>query len=142
MRRAGSVVLVVFAAVGCVQTQATLLNPSLTLRPTCPEAVLMFTSADRVGKPYVEIALLNSTGDNSMTTEAGMHNSQRQKAAKVGANGIIMGETRDAGQGAQVASALLGTPANRRGRAVAIYIADDSVRVQTTCAAAHPASGS
>jgi hypothetical protein len=67
-----------------------------------------------------------------------MHNSQRQQAAQMGANGIIIGETRDAGQGAQVAAALFGTPANRRGRAVAIYIAEDSVRARNVCAAAHP----
>jgi len=140
MRRIALVTGLAAVAAACVNTQATLLNPSLTLRPTCPEAVLMFTSPDRVGKPYVEVALLNSTGDNSMTTESGMHNSQRQKAAALGANGIIMGETRDAGQGAQVASAILGTPANRRGRAVAIYIAEDSTRVRETCTAAHPQS--
>jgi hypothetical protein len=130
--------LLLVSAFGCVRTQATLLNPTLTLRPSCPEAVLLFLSADRVGRPFVEVALLNSTGDNSLTSESGMHDSQRQKAAELGANGIILGETRDAGQAAQVASALFGTPANRRGHAVAIYIAEDSARVHETCSKAHP----
>jgi hypothetical protein len=75
--------LLLASAFGCVQTQATLLNPTLTLRPSCPEAVLVFLSADRVGRPFVEVALLNSTGDNSLTSESGMHNSQRQKAAEL-----------------------------------------------------------
>jgi hypothetical protein len=125
---------------GCVHTQAVVLDPSFGLRPTCPEAVLLFTTAERVGRPYVEVALLSSRGDNNLTSESEMHESQRQKAARLGANGVILGETRDAGAVAVVANAVLGTPADRRGRAVAIWIAEDSVRVQEVCARARPRS--
>jgi hypothetical protein len=69
-----------------------------------------------------------------------MYESQRQKAARLGANGVIVSETRDAGAVAVVANAVLGTPADRRGRAVAIYIAEDSTRVRETCERAHPRS--
>lgn len=136
MRRIILPALAAAAVAACVTTHATLLDPSLTLRRTCPEAVLIFTDASRVGQPYVEVALLTSSGDQNLTSESGMHESQRDRAAKLGANGIILGETRDAGQVAQVANALLGTPADRRGRAVAIYIAGDSLRVSEACARA------
>ena len=140
MRRILVALLASAPLLGCVHTQATVLDPSFALRPTCPEAVLLFTAADRVGKPYVEVALLSSRGDNNLTSVTGMYESQRQKAARLGANGVILGETRDAGAVAVVANAVLGTPADRRGRAVAIYIAEDSVRVRETCERAHPRS--
>ena len=120
---------------GCVQTQHTLLNPAAQTHPAiCADGVAMFTDSSRVGKPYEEVALLNSTGSQAYTSEAGMLNSQRKDAAKIGANGVILQGTRDAGQGAQVASALFGTPANRRGHALAIYVPGDSTRVREACA--------
>ena len=124
---------------GCVQTQVTRLHPEQSYPKICPEGVALFTSADKVGQPYVEVAVLSSTGDQNYTSQAGMYNSQRKKAAEIGANGIVLGQTREAGTGAVVAQALIGTPANRRGQATAIYIASDSARVRTACAG-HPTS--
>ncbi len=86
-----------------------------------------------MGKAYEEVALLNSTGSQSFTSEAGMLNSQRKEAAKLGANGVLLQGTKDAGQGAQVAAALFGTPANRRGHAMAIYVPGDTARVRQAC---------
>jgi uncharacterized protein YpmB len=65
-----------------------------------------------------------------------MINSQRKKAAKIGANGLILGDVRDASTGAKVAQALLGTSANRKGKAIAIYIPEDTARVRQACATA------
>ena len=95
----------------------------------------VFTTAERVGKQYTEVALLDSKGDTDVTSESGMINSQRQKAAEVGANGIILGDVKDANTGAKVAKALLGTSATRKGKAMAIYIPEDSARVRQACAA-------
>jgi len=119
--------------IACVSTNAMVLNPSLRLAPACPEGVQVFTDSSKVGKPYTEVAVLSSSGDNDLTTESGMLNSQRKKAAELGANGIILGAMKDASTGAQVAQALLGTSANRKGRAVAIYIPSDSARVAAAC---------
>jgi hypothetical protein len=118
---------------GCVQTQVTRLHPEQSFPRICPEGVALFTSADKVGQPYVEVAVLSSTGDQNYTSQAEMYNSQRKKAAEIGANGIILGQTQEAGTGAVVAQALIGTPANRRGQATAIYIEGDSTRVQRVC---------
>ena len=138
MRRLPSVLMSLLPLVtACVSTQVTRLHPELTYPKICPEGVAMFTSADKVGMPYVEVAVLSSSGDQSMTTQAGMYESQRKKAADVGANGVILGQSQEAGTGAQVAHALIGTAANRRGQALAIYIASDSARVREACAARH-----
>jgi hypothetical protein len=122
----------------CVQTRVTLLRPEMRLAPICPEGVAVFLAADRVGQPYTELALLESTGDNAMTSEAGMYESQRKKAADIGANGLVLGPTRDANTAAQIAQTLIGTPANRRGRAIAIHIPADTARVTQACAGRMP----
>lgn len=119
---------------GCVNTQATLLDQTLHPAPICPEAVKLYLDSSRVGAPYTEVAFLTSSGDNNFTSENGMYNSQRQKAASLGANGIIMGQVKEASTGAQIASAIFGTPANRKGKAVAIYVPSDTARVRQACA--------
>lgn len=129
--------LAVLALAGCVSTNAALLDSTLKLTPlACPEAVQVFTDSSKVGKPYSEVALLSSSGDNDMTSESGMIKSQQKKAAQLGANGIILGQMKDASTGAQVAQAFLGTSANRKGRAIAIYIPSDTARVAAACSAA------
>jgi hypothetical protein len=121
------------ALVGCVSTNAALLNPSIKLAPVCPDGVMVFTDSSKVGKPYTEVAVLNSRGDNDMTSEGGMINSQRKKAAQLGANGIILSGMKDPTTGQQVWHALLGTSANRKGGAMAIHIPSDSARVAEAC---------
>jgi len=125
--------LVAVAVLGCVRTNASLLDPTLKLAPVCPDGVVVFTDSSKVGKPYREVAVLNSRGDNNMTSESGMINSQRKKAAELGANGVILGQMKDASTSAQVFQALLGTSANRKGGAIAIYIPSDSTRVAEAC---------
>jgi|SRR5690242_2427102 len=126
-------VALVFAMVACVSTNAAVLDPSLKLQPVCPDGVQVFTDSSKVGKPYTEVALLASKGDNEMTSESGMIESQRKKAAELGANGLILGQVKEASTGAQVARALLGTSANRKGNAIAIYIPSDTARVAAAC---------
>ena len=83
--------LLILVLASCVSTNAAVLDNSVKLVRTCSEGVTVYTAPDRVGKPYQEIALLNSKGESGLTTEGGMVNSQRQKAAQLGANGIIVG---------------------------------------------------
>src|SRR3989475_3301735 len=47
----------------CVSTNAALLNPSLKLAPVCPDGVQVFTDTSKVGKPYTEVAVLNSRSE-------------------------------------------------------------------------------
>jgi hypothetical protein len=117
----------------CVNTSATVLNPEAQRAPICPEGVQLFTAAEKVGKEFHEVAVLNSKGDSDWTSEEGMANSQRKKAAKLGANGVILGESKEPSTGAKIAKAFLGTSANRKGKSIAIYIPADSTRVAKAC---------
>jgi hypothetical protein len=129
--------IVAFAA-ACTSTNAALLDNSIRLQRTCPDAVKIYTTPAQVGASYQEVALLNSTGNTGFTSEAGMMKSMRKKAADVGANGIIMGNIDEPGAGAKVAAAIFGTGAERKGKSVAIFVASDTARVRQFCATATP----
>src|SRR2546428_14040769 len=112
----------VLTLAACVSTNAALLNPSLKLAPVCPDGVQVFTDTSKVGKPYTEVAVLNSKGGSDVTSGSGMINSQRKKAAGPGPNGLIVGSMRDPSTGAKIASSIFGTTAQRQGNAMPIYI--------------------
>ena len=130
-----AIVAVPFALLcaACVSTNAAVLDSSVSYQKICPDGVQIFTSVERVPGPYQEVALLNSSGESGWTTEKGMAHSQQQKAAQLGANGIIMGDTKEPNAGTKIIGSILGTGAERKGKAVAIFIPSDSVRVQRVC---------
>lgn len=128
---AGCAVVVSF--VGCMRTNAALMDTSVHLARTCPDAVKLYLSPDKVGTEYTEVALLNSTGNTNWTSESGMVKSMREKAADVGANGIIMGKIDEPSAGAKVAGAALGVATERKGKSLAIFVPADSAHVREVC---------
>jgi hypothetical protein len=134
------IVLLPLVLGACVSTNAALLNPTVRLAPVCPDGVALFTSPDKVGKEFSEIAILNATGESGWTSEGGMYNSMRKKAAELGANGIVLNDIKEAGAGAKVAAAIFGTGTERKGSSVAISIPSDSARVREACSETRKAS--
>ena len=136
-----------FAISAChyVATDASLIDPTSRLAKTCLAAVKLYTVPERVQQPYREVALLNSTGKTSYSSESDMIKSMREKAATVGANGIILDNINEpsamakiAGQIAQVGADVTGhvaeISAERSGRAMAIYVPADSAQTIAACA--------
>lgn len=74
--------------------------------------------------------ILNSSGETGSTSERGMYDSMRKKAAEAGANGIILGNIVEPTAGTKIVGALFGTGSQRKGTSTAIYIPSDSTRVQ------------
>jgi len=109
---------------GCVTTNATLLNGStMPLSSTLePEQIAIYRTAEQVGKSYKEVAILTSTGDSTLTDMAAFHRSMQERAAKVGANAVILGATREPSTGVELASLIFGLPANRKSEAIAISV--------------------
>lgn len=128
----------ILALTACVSTNAALLDPTVKLAPVCPEGVALFTTAERVGSAYTEVAILNSTGESGMTSEEGMYNSMRKKAASLGANGIILNSIKEPSAGSKIVGSLFGTGAERKGSSIAIHIPADSARVREACQATPP----
>ena len=109
---------------GCVTTNATLLNGSTMPAGAMlePEQIAIYRTADQVGRSYKEVAVLTSTGDSTLTDMAAFHKSMQERAAKVGANAVILGATREPSTGVELASLILGLPANRKSEAIAISV--------------------
>ena len=107
----------------CVQTNAVRLGAA-PARPPVPEAqVVVYRTAGQIPGKYEEVALLNSTGEATWTNEEKMFNSMRKKAAKLGANGIVLDAMSEPSAGAKVAAAVFGVGgAERKGKAIAIYV--------------------
>jgi hypothetical protein len=107
----------------CVTTNAARLGTSTVARPEVPvENVALYRIASQVPRPYEEVALLNSSGDSGFTDEAKMFESMREKAGEMGANGVILDAVSEPGSGAKVAAAIFGVSAQRKGKALAIWV--------------------
>ena len=120
--------------VACVSTNATVLDPSIKLARTCPDAVRLFTTPARVTSPYREVALLHSAGESGWSDEEGMMESMRNKAAEVGANGVILENIDEPSALTKVIGAVAKTGTTRKGKALAIYIPADSTSGAALCA--------
>ena len=108
---------------GCVTTNASMLGTATASRPvTLPQNVALYRTAEQVPGKYEEVALLNSAGDSGFTNEAKMFESMKKKAGEVGANAVILDALSEPSGGAKVAAAIFGVSAQRKGKAVAIYV--------------------
>ncbi|HJP60806.1 MAG TPA: hypothetical protein VJ865_12435 [Gemmatimonadaceae bacterium] len=131
-------------SLGCmgVSTNASLMDPSLHLAHTCPDAVKLFTTRDRVNAEYREVAVLYSTGLTRYSDEDDLIKSMRKKAAKIGANGIILDPIEEPKASTKIAAEVAnvltrdvtGISPERKGHALAIYIAADSASGRAVCA--------
>lgn len=118
----------------CVSTNAALIDPSVRLARTCPSAIKLYTTPDRVGQPYREVAILNAKGESNWSDEDDMIQSMRDKAAEVGANGIILSGIDEPSALTKVIGQVAKTGSQRKGKAMAIYVPSDATNTATTCA--------
>jgi hypothetical protein len=128
--------LCAFAAVvlcACVSTNAALIDPTVHLARTCPSAIKLYTTPDRVGHPYREVAILNAKGESNWSNEEDMIESMRDKAAEVGANGIILKGIDEPSALTKVIGQVAKTGSQRKGNALAIYVPSDSATTATVC---------
>jgi hypothetical protein len=108
--------------VACVTTNATRIGGGPIRTKVDPEHVLSYRSAEQVPGRYEEIAILHSEGEASWTNEEAMYRSMRKKAGEMGANAIILDALSEPSAGAKIAGAFFGTGAERKGKAIAIYV--------------------
>ncbi|MCB0719719.1 MAG: hypothetical protein KDD65_14815 [Bacteroidetes bacterium] len=109
------------SATGCVTTSVAPLN-NKTYAPINPSDVVVYLEEDDIPGDYEKVALLYSRGDYAWTDEARLFKKARKKAAKIGANGLLVQRIKEPNTGDKVAHALIGTEAKRRGEMVAIYV--------------------
>ena len=112
----------IFLLAGCMQTQATMMDSSLDLPRVHPDDVRLYRSEASIECEFDEVALIHAQGSTSFTNEKQMIKAARKRAARVGANGLILTEIDEPGAGAKVAGAVLGVDTERRGEMVAVYV--------------------
>jgi len=107
----------------CVTTKAIMLVPGEQYAPLPPDSVRIFVLESELDTlNYVRVALIEATGSSEWTSQTGMYNAMRKKAASLGCNGVLLPQIDEASSGAKVAGAIFGTGTERKGKAVAIRI--------------------
>ena len=108
----------------CTSTGAVLLGGTDPYPETDPYEVRVFLSEDEVPGDYERIALVTARSDSEWTDEADLIRAMRKRAARLGANGLIVGEVRDPTTLERVAEVLTDYEAQRRARGIAIRLPD------------------
>ena len=91
--------LLAVAAMGCVRSTTEMLSPA-RYPPTVPDSVTVFISVadvDAQGLAFERVAMIFIRATAEFTEENAIMRRAREDAAKIGANGIIMGNAREPG---------------------------------------------
>lgn len=109
--------------VGCVQTQATLLD-GMTYPLVHENDVTIYLNEDDIAGDWKPIAIIHAQGEAQWTRESQMLRKARERAGDLGANGLLIEDISEPSAAAQVAGEVLGTGTTRRGRLIAIRVFD------------------
>ena len=109
-------------------------SPILALSPTCLEAVPVYADSHLVPYDYYEVALITGEGNSVYTGNGDLLKAMRAKAASAGANGLILSDVSVSHATVKVVGAALGgKDADRKGKAIAIWMPSDTARVRLVC---------
>ena len=109
-------------------------NASLSLAPTCADAVRVYPDTEHVPYDYYEVALITSEGNSVYTGNGDLLKAIRNQAAGVGANGVVVTSLGATHATVRVIGAAVGSgDADRQGRALAIWMPSDTARVREAC---------
>ena len=122
------------AACGGARAQIVTRNPALTLSPTCANAIEVLPGPEKVPYDYYEVALITAEGNSVYNGNGDLLKSIRNQAASVGANGLIVDAIGASHATVKVLGATLGArDAERKARALAIWMPTDTARVREAC---------
>jgi hypothetical protein len=131
-----AVAMVVVAIVaGChTRAQVVATNPVVALSSTCLEAVPVYGDPHLVPYDYYEVALITAEGNSVYTGNGDVLKAMRRKAATQGANGLILADLSASHATVKVLGAAVGgNDADRKGKAIAIWMPSDTARVREVC---------
>lgn len=121
MRYALTAAVLALVISGCISTSVTPLSGK-TYPPVSEADVVIYLDEADIPGPYEKVAVIYARGDYAMTDESLMFKTVRKKAAKLGANGVLLREITEPSTGAKVAQVLLDTDASRKSELIAIYV--------------------
>lgn len=116
------------AVAGCVNVDATRLSANEILPARLAREVTIYTSRESIKHPYREIALLEANGDGTTTSERVFYESMRKRAAKLGANGLVLEPGLEPGPAIKIAATVFDVQYTRHRHAVAILVDETAAR--------------
>jgi hypothetical protein len=133
--KSAALVIGMTIAVGChSRAHVVATNPVIALSPTCLEAVPVYADSHLVPYDYYEVALITGEGNSAYVGNGELLKAMRRKAATAGANGLILSDLSASHATVKVIGAALGgKDADRKGKAIAIWMPSDTARVSTVC---------
>jgi hypothetical protein len=108
----------------CTTTSAVLLDGTGMYAETDPTQVRVYLRESDVPADYERIALVTAKAGASWTDETDLIRAMRKRAARMGANALIVGEIRDPSTLEHVAEVFTDYEPSLRGRGVAIRVSD------------------
>ncbi|MEM7494579.1 MAG: hypothetical protein AAF471_00225 [Myxococcota bacterium] len=121
-RLAWPVLSSLFLLVSCFSLNKSLLSRRHQHLPVPTEEVYVYSPGEEEPENYEKIAILYAKSDE-LVAESSIIDKFREESGKLGANAIILkGELVGPDTGDRVANAVFGTPSERRGQAIAIYV--------------------
>jgi hypothetical protein len=109
---------------------------AVTLAPVCTEGVIIYESGDQIPGDYRQVAWLETEGNAVWTRDSEMKRSMQEKAGRLGANAIVVGNFTSTKSSVKLIGAALGGTenANVKGSAMAIYVPSEAARSNAACA--------
>src|SRR4051812_12370688 len=121
LRRVAIFITAVALAACGGRTRIVASNPALSLAPTCADAVPVYPDNAHVPYNYYEVALITAEGNSVYNGNGDLLKAIRNKAAGVGANGVVVDSLNATHATVKIIGAAVGaSDADRKGRAVAI----------------------
>lgn len=115
----------------------TMVKPTANVRSyaaVCSEGVAVYASFDSVPYDYYEVALISAEQNSVYTSKDKMVEDMRKRAGEAGGNGLVINSIQSSKATVKQLGEALGTKsADREGKAVAIYMPADSMRVKSAC---------
>lgn len=129
------VVIVVGLTACAAKSRIVARNSDLSLAPSCADAVTVFPGREKVPYDYYEVALIAAEGNSVYVGNGDLLKLARNEAASVGANGLVLDSLGATHATVKVLGAAVGAKdAERKARAIAIWMPSDTARVRQVCA--------
>ncbi|HVF39903.1 MAG TPA: hypothetical protein VM939_08380 [Gemmatimonadaceae bacterium] len=135
LTRATLILALGIAASACgVRTTTTDVNPNVTRKPTCDEAVVVYKDRNEVPADYYELAFISAEGNSVYTSDNQINTQIKKKAAEAGANAIIANPIQESKATVKVLGEALGAKsAQSQATALAIWMPAQADRVAAQC---------
>jgi hypothetical protein len=99
----------------------------------------VYADAGHVPYDYYEVALITAEGNSAYNGNGDLLKSIRTQAARLGANAVIVDALGTTHNTVKVVGAVLGSnDAERKGRAIAVWMPSDTARVREACGRTSP----